>query len=101
MKAESRIESRGSRAGMNARLCWPSTLDLRCSTVSFSRCESLLHFSDNARAGLFRRLTRVVDDQGAQRDHQRCRSALAVAMIARRQVFIYALVGAPLRALCQ
>src|SRR5438105_250922 len=101
MKVESRVESRGSRAETNAWRCWPLTLDLRPSTSSSSCRESLLHLGNNARAGFFRRLTRVVDDDGAERNHQWCGGALTIAMVACRQVFIHALVGAALRALLQ
>ena len=52
-------------------------------------------------ARLLRGHAGIVDDLRAERDHQRRDGALAVALVARGEVFIHAVGGAPRRALGQ
>src|SRR5262245_64466305 len=75
----------------------PRLLSL-CELSSFALFQSLTHIINNHLARLLRGHLGIIDHARAEGDHQRRRGALAVALVASRQVFIHALGGAAPRA---
>ena len=73
---------------------------LQSSIIAFPR-KPRPDFLQNQPARLLRRQVRVVDDLCAERHHQRRNGALAVALVARGEIFIHAVGGAAARALLQ
>ena len=75
--------------------------NLKFAPASSPRRQPLLHLGDDARAGFLWFLAGVVDDERAERNHERRGGALAVAVVARGEVFIHALIGTALGSLLQ